>query len=74
MSPRHTIQLSAALALLGSIVAMPASAATLTVGPGQTHATPCKAFAAAQAGDTINITGNTTYRGDVCAIKQNKLT
>jgi len=74
MSPHHTIQLSAALALLGSAVAIPASAATLTVGPGQTYTTPCKAFAVAKAGDTINITGNTTYRGDVCAIKQNKLT
>lgn len=74
MSPRHTAHVSAAFALLGSVIAVPASAATLNVGPGQPYATPCRAFAAAAPGDTINITGNTTYRGDVCAIKKNKLT
>lgn len=74
MLSRHIIQRSAALTLLGSTIAVSATAATLTVGPGHTYATPCRAFAAAKAGDTINITGNTTYRGDVCAIKQHKLT
>lgn len=74
MSPRHTVQLSAILALFGAATAFPASAATLTVKPGTTYPTPCRAFAAAKAGDTINITGNLTYRGDVCAIKQHKLT
>jgi len=74
MSQRHTAQLGAVLALLGSAIAIPAHAATLSVGPGKTYATPCKAFAAAKAGDRIEIAGNTTYRGDVCAITQSKLT
>ncbi len=62
------------LILLGLASALPASAAVLSVGPGKTYATPCKAFAAAVAGDTIEITGNTTYRGDVCAFKKHNLT
>ncbi|WP_306391407.1 hypothetical protein [Telluria beijingensis] len=74
MSQRHTAQLGAALALLGSAIAIPAHAATLSVGPGKTYTAPCKAFAVAKAGDRIEIAGNTTYRGDVCAIKQSKLT
>ena len=64
----------ASLILLGLASALPASAAVLSVGPGKTYATPCKAFAAAVAGDTIEIAGNTTYRGDVCAFKKNNLT
>lgn len=52
----------------------PPASATLAVGPGKTYATPCKAFAAAKAGDKIEIQGNTTYRGDVCAITANNLT
>jgi len=51
-----------------------ASSATLSVGPGKTYATPCKAFAAAKAGDVVEIAGNTTYKGDVCGIYANKLT
>jgi len=74
MSPRHTVQLGSILALLGSAIVLPAHAATLSVGPGKTYTTPCKAFAAAKAGDRIEIVGNTTYRGDVCAIKPAKLT
>jgi hypothetical protein len=54
--------------------ALPASAATLSVGPGKTYATPCKAFAAAKAGDVVEITGNTTYSGDVCGIYASNLT
>ncbi len=54
--------------------ALPASAATLTVGPGKTYAKPCQAFAAAKTGDLIQITGNTTYSGDVCAIRASNLT
>jgi hypothetical protein len=61
-------------ALLSLAIALPASAATLSVGPGKTYATPCRAFAAAQAGDLVEITGNTTYSGDVCAIYPNNLT
>jgi spore coat protein U-like protein len=51
-----------------------ASAATLSVGPGKTFAKPCAAIAAAQDGDVIEITGNTTYSGDVCYILRNNLT
>ena len=51
-----------------------AQAATLSVGPGKTYATPCRAFAVAKAGDVVDITGNTTYSGDVCAINASNLT
>ena len=54
--------------------ALPASAATLSVGPGKTYATPCKAFAVAKSGDVVEITGNTTYSGDVCGIAASNLT
>jgi hypothetical protein len=54
--------------------ALPASAATLSVGPGKTYATPCKAFAVAKSGDLIEITGNTTYSGDVCYIATSNIT
>lgn len=64
---------SLALLCLASIAA-PASAATLSVGPGKTYATPCRAFAAAKTGDIIEITGNTTYSGDVCGIYASNLT
>ncbi|WP_288378354.1 hypothetical protein [uncultured Massilia sp.] len=60
--------------LLLSIGAIaPAFAATLAVGPGKTYATPCRAFAAAKAGDIVEITGNVTYSGDVCTISPSKL-
>ena len=51
-----------------------ASAATLSVGPGKTYAKPCAAIAAAKDGDVIEITGNTTYSGDVCYILRHNLT
>jgi hypothetical protein len=60
--------------LLGLAFAVPASAATLSVGPGKTYATPCKAFAVAKSGDVVEITGNTTYSGDVCGIYASNLT
>jgi len=61
-------------ALLVSLIAAGgASAATLSVGPGQTYAAPCAAFAAAQDGDIIEIAGNNTYSGDVCSISRNNL-
>lgn len=50
------------------------SAATLSVGPGKTYATPCAAFANAKTGDIVEIAGNKTYSGDVCAINTNDLT
>lgn len=59
--------------VLGAAFAAPASAATLSVGAGKTYATPCKAFAAAAAGDTIEIEAG-TYSGDVCGIYKSNLT
>ena len=53
---------SALLAAAGS-----AGAATLSAGPGKTYVSPCAAFAAAKDGDTIEIVGDWTYSGDVCA-------
>jgi len=61
-------------ALLGLAFASSASAATLSVGPGKTYASPCKAIAVAKSGDVIEITGNTTYSGDVCGIYASNLT
>jgi hypothetical protein len=51
-----------------------AGAATLSVGPGKTYVAPCAAIAAAKDGDTIEIVGDWTYSGDVCAITHNNLT
>ena len=62
-----------AFLIAGAAIAVPASAATLTVGPGKTYATPCQAFAASKAGDVIEIQAR-TYSGDVCAIYKSKLT
>jgi len=53
-------------ALAATLVAQPAAAATLMVGPGQTYATPCAAIAAAAAGDEIDI-ATATYN-DSCNI------
>jgi spore coat protein U-like protein len=64
----------AAAVLLAFAGVATASAATLSVGPGKTYAKPCAAIAAAQDGDVIEITGNTTYSGDVCYINRNNLT
>jgi len=55
------------------LLAWTASAATLTVGPGQQFATPCAALAVAADGDTIQIQA-ALYSGDVCAFAQNNLT
>ena len=52
--------------LIVALVARPASAATLTVGAGQTYTTPCAAIAAASAGDEIDIAAG-TYK-DSCNI------
>ena len=67
----HRVLLAPTLLLAA---ALPASAATLAAGPGKTYATPCRAFAAAKSGDLIEITGNTTYSGDVCAITASNVT
>jgi hypothetical protein len=49
-----------------------AAAATLSVGPGQPYASPCRAFAAAANGDLIQIYAG-TYSGDVCGIYASNL-
>ncbi|MFC5476573.1 hypothetical protein [Massilia suwonensis] len=59
--------------IVGAAIAAPASAATRSVGTGKTYATPCKAFAAAAAGDVIEIQAG-TYVGDVCSISKSNLT
>jgi hypothetical protein len=65
--------LAATALVMGAAIAAPASAATRSVGAGQAYATPCKAFAAAAAGDLIEIQAG-TYTGDVCTIAQSNLT
>jgi hypothetical protein len=62
---------SAAFMALG--FAAQASAVTLSVGPGMTYSTPCRAFAAAVDGDIVQIAA-ATYVGDVCGIYTNNLT
>ena len=56
------------------ILAGYAPAAVLHVGPHQQYETPCRAIAAAEAGDTIQIEASGTYRGDVCDWTTNDLT
>ncbi|WP_227496544.1 right-handed parallel beta-helix repeat-containing protein [Massilia litorea] len=70
-STRLSLALTAVV--LGAAIAAPASAATRSVGYGKTYATPCKAFAAAAAGDVIEIQAG-TYTGDVCYIAPSNLT
>lgn len=67
------ISFAVSAVVVGAAIAAPASAATRSVGPGKTYSTPCKAFAAAQAGDLIEIQAG-TYSGDVCAIYKSNLT
>ncbi|MFN3791246.1 hypothetical protein [Massilia sp.] len=68
------VALRTSFALLSLGIAASASAATLSVGPGKTYARPCQAIAVAKTGDIIEITGNTTYSGDVCGIYASNLT
>jgi hypothetical protein len=74
LRPRFARHGLAAGVLLAAACAANASAATLSVGPGKTYAAPCAAFAVAKDGDTIEITGGTTYSGDVCTIARSNLT
>ena len=62
---------AAVLALIA--LSLPASAATLRVGPGQIYSAPCAAFAAAADFDVIEIDAAGNYAGDVCAIFRNDL-
>ena len=71
--PCRRSALSAA-AVLTLFMSASASAATLQVGPGKTFATPCRAFAAAADGDTVEIDAAGSYNGDVCGIGRSWLT
>ena len=71
--PCRRSALSAA-AVLTLLLSASASAATLQVGPGKTFSTPCRAFAAAADGDTIEIDAAGSYNGDVCGIGRSRLT
>ena len=56
-------------------VTTPAPTTTaLHVGPGQTYATPCAAFAAAADGAVIEIDAAGSYAGDVCGSARSNLT
>ncbi|MGK3959501.1 right-handed parallel beta-helix repeat-containing protein [Sorangium sp. So ce118] len=67
--------LGSGAALLFVLAASPAAlAATLSVGPGKTYATPCQAVSAAADNDVIEIDAAGSYDGDVCAIQRNGLT
>ena len=69
----NTIRLTAAV-LAASAFAAPATAATLSVGPGKAFNTPCAAVAAAHDADVIEIDAAGEYAGDVCSIDKNGLT
>jgi hypothetical protein len=62
------------IATLLASLAMPAFAATMSVGPGKTYAAPCAAIAASRPNDVIEIAGGVTYSANVCAITTNNLT
>jgi hypothetical protein len=64
----------AAIGVLAGAFAADASAALLTVGPSKTFSTPCRAFANAVDGDTIEIDAAGMYAGDVCGISRSRLT
>jgi len=77
MQQRNTGSFAARLVpvlVVSLLAATGASAATLSVGPGKQYAAPCAAFNAARDGDTIEISGNNIYKGDVCGISRNNLT
>jgi hypothetical protein len=73
---RHPAQALGRLFIVPALLAAAGSAgaATLSVGPGKTYVAPCAAIAAAKDGDTIEIVGDWTYSGDVCAVARNNLT
>lgn len=66
--------LQTAVAGFAFFIAPSIVAATLTVGPGQTYETPCRAFAASASGDIITIDAAGFYVGDVCGIYPSNLT
>ena len=71
MNPPLKLAPRASLILL---LASSARAAELHVGPNQPYVSPCRAIAAAAAGDTIQIEAAGAYRGDVCAWTTHDLT
>lgn len=74
-SSNHHVLLDLRICLVAGLtaVAVPAAAATLQVGPTRGFTKPCAAFAAAAAGDIIEIDA-ATYVGDVCGIYVSNLT
>jgi hypothetical protein len=74
MHSTHIVSASISAMSFAAAVIGSASAATLSVGPGQAFSAPCAAIAAARNGDTIEIDGGTTYKGDTCKIARNGLT
>src|SRR5947209_8332860 len=66
-------RLLAFASLASLLVAAPAAAATLTVGPGKMYAKPCDAIAKAAAGDIIEVDAG-SYNGDTCAWSTDNLT
>lgn len=75
LRPARRARASLALFSLALLASLPtAQAATLKVGPSQTFAKPCQAFAVAAPGDTIEIDAAGSYAGDVCALYASSLT
>jgi hypothetical protein len=73
---RETMRRSTLLSVWATLItalAVSASAATLRVGPTRTYTTPCKAIAAAAAGDIILI-DPVLYSNDTCHWAINNLT
>ena len=68
---RSALSAAAISALMFSSLA---SAGTLSVGPGKTYSTPCRAFAAAKNNDIVEIDASGSYVGDVCGVYPNNLT
>jgi hypothetical protein len=74
MYRKHIVSRSISTMCLAAAAIGSAAAATLSVGPGKAFSAPCAAIAAARDGDTIEIEGGTTYKGDACRIARNGLT
>jgi len=66
--PRRSLAVRASVLTSLTLLASTASAATLTVGPGKTYATPCAAIAVANPGDTVLVSVGTAAYTDSCAI------
>lgn len=71
MIARWSLSIVSATALTVLLSSRVATAATLQVGSGKTYATPCAAFAAATAGDTVEIDAG-TYTNEACYLGSGK--